>query len=344
MNRRLHRFSLLACLVCTLIACAAARRRALLDLSEARLSRALELHAEALAPAAFQQFRKAQKAAQKAAVDSPERADRTTEARLWLETAISVAEQTTLAKERLNVERDNVRLDEAFLADERERLLLEDESEHSEAAAIATLEAERALARAALAPGQRTKLSSAEVERAALSLLERAELIALALPLGAVSEAAREQLAKLLQEARSQLRKTPDRALTLADQALFQAFSLLGPLRTGKGAPSDAQKASLAEALELLGARVVRDERGLTASLPEGLGPNPAARRGVGRLCAMTQSYPEGPVQVAIDHGSPERKVALQKLLTEQGCIGERFSVAEVSRPGTGLLFTWLAY
>jgi hypothetical protein len=356
MMQRSCRLALIASLACALLSCAGARRRALLDLSEERLSRARALRAEALAPAPFQHFQRARERAQKARPDSAERADRSTEARLWLEVAISQAEQTALAQQRLAVERENVRLDEAFLAQEQQRLALEDASELREAAAIAQLEAERALARAALAPAQRSKLSSAEVERAARSLLERAELIALALPPGAVPPAAVEQLAKLREEARGQLSKAPERALTLADRALFQALSLVGTLRAGKSAPDAAQKASLAEGLKLAGTRVVRDERGLTASLsaaPGAFGPaglkagafGPAMQRSVARLCSLAQSYPQGPVQVRIDAGAAAHKVALQKLLTDQGCTGERFSVVAAGHASAGnLSFTWLAY
>jgi hypothetical protein len=329
-------------------ACAAARRRAVLDLSEARVARATELRAEARAPAAFHQFERARGAAREAPVDSAERAERSSEARLWLEAAISQAERADLAERRLALERENVVLDESFLTQERERLAADDAAELRAAAGVARQEAEKALARAALAPAQRSKLSAAELERGARALLTRAELIALALPAGAAPAPGAEQLARLLQEARSQLGKSPDRALAAADRALFQALALLGALRAGEGAPDAAQKASLAEALAAIGARVVRDDRGLTASLPGALPPEgagPSALRGLARLCALAQGYPRGPVQVVLDTRAAARKGALQKQLSDHGCAGERFSVAAADQAGaTDLSFTWLAY
>jgi hypothetical protein len=50
-------------------------------------------------------------------------------------------------------------------------------------------------------------------------------------------------------------------------------------------------------------------------------------------------------VQLALENAAAPRKGALQKMLAEQGCAGERFSVtASRQAPAGGFSVTWLAY
>src|SRR5262249_4855715 len=155
--------------------------------------------------------------------------------------------------------------DAELLALERAREERDDQRELAAAAAIAQLEAERALARAATAPAQRVKLSAPETTQAGRALLQRAELVELALP-AQVDPSARAALTASIKQARAELTKSPERALALADQALFDALALLGPLRAAEAEPSAESKASLLEALTLLGTKPVRTELGLSAS------------------------------------------------------------------------------
>jgi len=324
--RALGSFALLA-------SCASSQQQAVTELSQARLARAEQLHADKLAPRPYQHFRKASEQARAARLASPERADRASEARLWLEAAISEAEQLELSRARLEIERQTQRSDELYLASEQARLLAEQQIELRAAGAIARLEAERSLARAALLPAQRIKLSPPEAARAATGLLTRAELLLLALPDGPAPEEARARLLGTLKEARASLTKNPDRALELADRALFSALALLGTLR-GAGEPVTlAQKASLVEALQLAGASVRREDVGLRASLPRS---TRTAERSLARLCSIALAYPQGQVQL---NGAP----ALTAQLAQQGCQGERFSVARATG-GEALSLTFFAY
>ena len=254
------------CLLLGAGACSLLHQRAVVELSEERLAQARALGAETRAPVAFQRFGAARHNAERARPDSAERSDYTSEARLWLEVALAQAERTRLSEQRLALEQESARLDTELLTLEQARLEQEARRELSAAAEIARLEAERALARATAAPAQRVRLAPKELEQAARSLLTRAELIDLALP-AAPDSAARSELRQLIDEARTLLPRTPERALALADRALFRALELLGALRAGAPEPSPESKASLLEALTLMGAKVSRTELGLSASL-----------------------------------------------------------------------------
>lgn len=329
------RFFSTCLLVCLLGSCASSRQTALSELSQARLARAQQLQVEKLAPQSFQRFRSASQLLQAAKPDSPERADRASEARLWLEAAISEAEQLALSRDRLELERAAALSDERYLASEQQRLLVEQALERSAAGAIARLEAERSLARAALLPAQRIKLAPVEVARAATALLTRAELVLLSAGEEPAQREAREQVSGALKEARAALARTPDRALELADRALFAALALLAPRRAAQAAVSDEQKASLVEALQLAGATVQREDRGLKASLPKGR----PAERVLARLCSVALAYPRGQVQLA--HGAGGTALGAQ--FSQQGCQGERFSVAK-GGAAEPLSLTFFAY
>jgi hypothetical protein len=274
-------------------ACALLHERAVVRFSEERLAHARALRAEQRAPAAYQRFESARKRAESAAADSAAQSDYVSEARLWLEVAVAQAETVALSEQRLVLERENAKLDANFLAERAAESAREDARDLAAAAEIARQEAERALARAALAPAQRIKLSAEDVKRAALALLRRTELIVLALP--PELEASGSELTQLVQEARGALPKAPDQALTLADRALFRGLSVLGALRRGQSEASPESKASLLEALGLLGGTTTRSERGLGVSFGAAEAQN---ARLLERLCSLIAAYPVGPVQL----------------------------------------------
>jgi hypothetical protein len=345
-------------MVVLLFSCAALSRREKVALSEDRTKRARELDAARIAAEPFRRFEAAQKNAEALPAEAPEREVLISEARLWLETAITVAETASLARDRLALERETAQHDAVYLEAERERLALEDERERALASEIAREEMKRALARAATTPALRVKLSADETRKAALSLLARAELIALAIRTESAGEA-RGALLSQVEKARSLLPKAPEEALTLADQALLAGLALAGKIRDPAAPPSPAQKASLAEALSLLGATVTRAERGLTAALAV-QGAARAANKAqnkesdFARLCSVARAYPAGDVQVIFGPGSARgaSESAGPLLLEKHGCEGARFLVSRAgdargaSGQGSGarLSFTFLAY
>ncbi len=328
----------------SLLACAALARREKVKLGEERKSRARELDAAHVAAESYRHFEQALARAEALPADGPEREDHASEARLWLEAAISEAETAALARERLSLEREAVRHDEAYLAAERARLLLESERERALAADIAREEMQRALARAAQKPNQRARLSADETRRAAQALLQRAELIALALSPSVQAEARAALLAQI-EEARGLLAKSADEALRRGDQALLAGLALVGKTRRAEAAPSVAQKASLAEALALLGASVVRGERGLTATLSDkavearGSAREQGKNQTLARLCGVARDYPAGDVQVIFARA----KKGAQSPLSAHGCEGARFLREERANEAQ-LSFTFLAY
>ncbi|HEX6242097.1 MAG TPA: hypothetical protein VFZ61_14405 [Polyangiales bacterium] len=286
-------------------ACSLLHERSVVKLSEERLARARELGAETRAPLAYQRFQAARQNAESTRGDPAARSDYASEARLWLEAAVAQAERARFSEQRLVLEQECARLDAELLTLERAREERDDQRELAAAAAVAQLEAERALARAADAPAQRVRLSAAETREAARALLQRAELVELALPAEA-DAGGRNELAAALKEARAQLAKAPDRALLAADRALFRALALLAPLRASDPQPSSQSKASLLEALTLLGTKPVRTELGLSATFA---GPDAHAPRTLERLCSVVGAYPAGSVQLAL----PARAAAAAK-------------------------------
>jgi hypothetical protein len=307
----------------TLMACSMLHEQARLRFSEERLARAKELGAETRAPLPFQRYLAARGKAEAAAPASAAQSDYMSEARLWLEVAVAQAETASLSEQRLVLERDNVRLDAALLAQAAAERARDDERELAAAAAIAREEAARALARAGEAKTQRVPLAAAEVGRAARALVQRAELILLALP-SQTDAAALAALNARIGEARALLGKAPDQALKLADQTLFEGLALAGTLRVGEASASAASKASLAEALTLLGAELGRNERGLVANLGASLsGPSTAPK--LERLCSVISAYPLGSVEVQLPGRATEPE--LLRTLTQHGCSAARLRV-----------------
>jgi hypothetical protein len=335
---------LIGCL--SLLSCAALARREKVKLAEDRQSRARELDAARVAAEPYRRFQAALRTAEALAPELPEREDHISEARLWLETAISEAEIASLARERLALEHETLGYDEAFLAAERERLALEDERERALAAEITREEMRRALARAAENPALRVKLSADETRRAAQSLLARAELIALAVSPDVAPEQ-RSALLAQIEKARELLPRTPDAALTLADQALLAGLALAGKTRAAGTAPTREQKASLVEALSLLGVTVTRAERGLSAAVAD-----KAKESNLTRVCSVARDYPAGDVQVVFDAAHAGKGVSYAALLAKSGCEGQRFSAQPAASTGSTargqnrgrVSFTFLAY
>lgn len=328
MKRRVGLLALLS----ALSACAWLRERGLVHLSEQRLARAEELNAEDRAPLSFQHFTDAKRRAENEAKDSEAHAAYASVARLWLEAAIASAEASMLREQRLALERETVALEETMLKARRERLALEDQRERAAAAAIAREEAARALSRAAERPSLRVKLSADESRRAAQALLARAELVLLALP-ETVDREKRAELTAQLQKAGDALKTDPARALSLADQGLFEALSLLSVLRDPEAAPTAAQKASLAEAIKLAGATAERNEAGLLARLPKA-----GTERVVERLCKTAQAFPFGRVEVLAARPAEARIAA--RMLAQGGCTGERFQIGKSEHGTAALLFS----
>jgi hypothetical protein len=324
----------------SLLACAALARREKVKLAEDRQSRARELDAARVAAEPYRRFTQARQSAEALAVDAPEREEYVSEARLWLETAITEAETAALARERLALERTTLRHDEAYLAAERERLTIEDERERALAAQIAREEMTRALTRAASVPALRVKLSADETRRAAQALLTRAELIALAVNPAREPEA-RSALLSQLEKARALLPKAPEEALTLADQALLSGLALAGKGRDPGTPTTAAQKAALAEALGLTGAAVTRAEHGLVAALK-------AKSKGtsIARLCGLARDYPAGDVQVVLNSARAENKGAGSESLAQSGCVGARFLIERraAAQDSAHISFTFVAY
>lgn len=327
--------TLFVSLLVTLLGCSLLHEQARLRFSEERLARAKELRAEARAPIAFQRYAAARRKAEDAAAESAAQSDYVSEARLWLEVAVAQAETASLSEERLVLERENARLDAALLEQTAARRAREDERELEAAAAIAREEATRALARASEAKTQRVPLNAAEVGHAARALLQRAELIALALP-SATDASALAALNARIEEARALLAKAPDQALKLADRALFQGLALAGTLRAGEAAASAESKASLSEALSLLGATLGRSERGLSAQLS-----GPAATK-LERLCSVVTAYPLGSVEVQLPGRAGEAEVL--RTLTQQGCDAARLRVVKNSAASRATSVVFTAY
>jgi hypothetical protein len=132
------------------------------------------------------------------------------------------------------------------------------------------------------------------------------------------------------------LPKSADEALKRADQALLAGLSLVGRTRDAKAAPSAAQKASLSEALALLGATVTRAEHGLSAALTD-----KGKEQSLSRLCRVARDYPAGDVQVTFD--PRDMKGGGTALLAKHGCEGPRF-LSEQRATAAQLSFTFLAY
>lgn len=343
---RAHVWGFALLMVCS--GCALRARHSRSNVDATRVARAEELQAKRRAPLAYERYEAARRAAERSARDGAEHGDRATEARLWLEVALAEAERQALSEQRLEEERALVGLDAELVRLTRERAARAAENELAAAQALARGEAERALARAAQRPETRVRLPREEVKRAAEALTTRAELIALTLVELGKQSPALGRLQKKLGEARALLAKEPDAALTRADEALFDALSLLAVLRAGQPAPSLEEKDALVEELALAGLRVGRGDGGLSGLLEQPFAQSALkadAARVLARLCALAKAHPHGAVQLTVRgaHAQP-RLVAARERLRAEGCGGERFVFTAQEGSSDLLEATFLAY
>jgi hypothetical protein len=341
--------ALLLCLV--LLGCGPAVPRTRGAFDAERLARARALGAEQRAPLLYE-------AAERALSDAAEltypsaRAELETEARLWLEAAITECERSDLNAERLVLERQIEESYRAAIRDtEAARALAEQTAVRATARAVRE-EAQRALERAATIPARRPKLAPADERRAAEALVERARLVlAAARAMGATPEVVQEAEV-VLQRAQGLLEKAPDRALAQADAALSVALATLADVRKRSAAPSAAERRALAEEGVTAGALLSRDDRGLLLSIEGALDARGqlsfSGRRQLSRLCALAVAHPHGPVRLTLAAASDVRGRAAQASLARElprlGCKGERFAVDVRSGARDGLELSFTAY
>jgi hypothetical protein len=341
---------LLLLLLVTLAGCTLAQRHARTAVDETRLKEARAVQAERRAPTAYANYRAAQARASALKPETPERDDYEAEARLWLETAIAIGEREEMSERRLAEEKLQLELDAVILPLASERAALARRAELLAARTIARGEAERSLARAAQRPDLRVKIPRDEARRTADALLNRAALIALTLETVNPSSPGLAKLRTQLQSVEALAAKEPDASLARADQALFFALALLAELR-GDEPPSEDEKATLAEELALIGARVSRGDQGLSGSFERlFVGPGLAAEsdRALARLCALTRSHIKGPVRLSPHATSAAEGEARARSLRAQfssaGCAGQRFAVVATASDDDTLEVNFMAY
>lgn len=342
--------SLLALVLVLASGCALSARNARSSVDRARLDHAKELTAKVRAPVAYERYERASRAA-RATKDEGARGDRAAESRLWLELAIAESESLVMAEQRLKEEQSLAVLDVRITELAAEEDALAREAELRAAQGIARKEADRALARARAKPSLRVKLSRDDAKSAAEALIGRADLLALTLETLGASAPGVARLRAKLNEARALTARDPEAALVQADQGLFHALTLLAAVRASDGAPSEAERASLHEALALAGARTVRGDQGLSGVVEPAFAAGgliaPAARV-IERLCALAKAHPRGPVELRVHapnaHEGEARLRATRERLAKAGCAGERFRLRTTADVGDALEASWLAY
>jgi len=331
--------------------CALAAKSARGSIDRARVEHAQTLSAKTRAPVAYERYERARRDARRAD-DEGTRGDKAAEARLWLELAIAEAESLASAEQRLREEQALAALDVRVAELAAEEDALAREAELRAAQTLARKEAARALARAATRPSLRVKLAREDAKSAAEALVARAELIALTLDTLGDTPPGLARLREKLAVTRSLAARDPEAALGQADQALFHALALLATVRSHDGVPSEAERASLDEALALAGARTVRGDHGLTGVVEtafQGGALAAPAVRVVERLCALAKAHPRGPVELRV-HAPEGGRVAEARLratrerLAKAGCAGERFRLRTTAVVGDALEASWLAY
>jgi hypothetical protein len=333
-----------------LASCTLAQRHARNAVDETRLKEAQAVQAERRAPLPFASYRAAQKKALALRPETPERDDYEAEARLWLETAIAIGEREQMAEQRLAEEKAQLELDAALLPIMRERAELARKAELLAAREIARVEAERSLVRAAQRRDLRVPIPRDEQRRTAEALLNRAALIALTLETVNPASAGLGKLKTQLAQAETLAAKEPDLSLSRADQTLFFALSLLSELR-GEDPPSAEEKASLAEELALIGAKVSRGDQGLSGTFEQasrGTSLHAESERALERLCALTRSHIKGPVRLSPHATSAAqgeaRAHAVKSALARAGCAGGRFAIVATASDDDALEVNFLSY
>jgi hypothetical protein len=344
------RASLGVLLICV-SACAASAKRARSEIDRARIDYARGLAVERHAPVAFERFQKAKKAADKSPAESVARGDYQAEARLWLETAIAGAERDRLSARRLAEEQKQVELDAALIALARERAAWAREAELRAARAIATSEANKALARAAQSPSLRVKLPREDVRLATQALLTRCELIVMTLESLGQGGVGLSRLRDRLREVEALSARDPELSLLRADQALFAALALFAELRGQDGGPSPEERAALAEELASAGARPLRGDQGLKGVLEHAFADFalvPVGERVIERLCQLAKGHPRGPVLIEVqakNQAQAEARMRWVKLrFGKAGCEGQRYTIARSHTDGDALETSWVVY
>jgi hypothetical protein len=330
--------------------CALSQRHARDAVDETRLKEARAVQAEQRAPVQFANYRAAQQNARARKPETAEHDDYAAEARLWLETAIAIGERERMAEQRLAEEKAQLELDAVLTPLLQERAELARRAELLAAREIARVEAERSLVRAAQRPDLRVHIPREDQKRAADALLHRAALIALTLETVRPGSTGASKLRAQLQQAEALAAREPDLALTRADQTLFFALSLLAELR-GDEPPGVDEKASLAEELALIGAKVSRGDHGLAGTFERALaGTGLAAdvERTLERLCALTRSHIKGPLRLSPHATSAAqgeaRAQALRTGFAHAGCSGGRFAIVPTASEDDALEVNFVAY
>lgn len=274
-------------------------------------------------------------------------ADFFTEARLWRQAAIAEAERIDVATATAALREKAEARAKQLASLQAERADIAAQAERLGAGRLALEEAARVLAVAGTEPRRRPQLNEAELRRGTRALLDRARLVvAAARSLGA-DEAQLAALSGRLDRAEGLLERQPAEALRAADQTLFDAHAVLGPLRGGR--VDDAVRQSLVDALRSAGLSPVRSDRGLTARLTP---PSPGgvlARRGLERLCKLREAFPAGGWQLALRDPqlarARSRAPAMRKQLAALGCEVDRIEVtAAASGEQPTLEASFLAY
>ena len=331
--------------------CSGMAHDARVQIDQARRDHARTLDVARQAPVPYARFEAAQRAARQSTEGSQERATRSLEARLWLETAIADAELHTLSRQRLAEEQALVALDAQLLQRAQARSAGERARQLEAARSIVRGEVDKALARAAQRPAQRVKLSRDAARSAAEALLLRARLVTLTLaafiPAGKTLAGVEAQLAR----AEALRERDPEASLTLADETLFRALALLGELRGSDAVPRPEEREALVEALRGSGLEVTREDRGLRATLAQAFRANalaPGSERTLARMCALALAHPHGRVQLSVQGAratpSDARVQLVRRRFVQAGCADARYAFQPAASSGDALDAIWLAY
>jgi hypothetical protein len=329
--------------------CGASLPRTRKELDESRLAHARALDVSKRAPELWANVERARHEASLLVAEDPAQAELMSEARLWLEAAITECERADLAAKRLAVEREIEELDRSALRATRALEQATKEAELREASLIAKEEARRALERAALLPARRPKLDKANISTAVQVLSTRARLVLAAAKALGAPEPPTDAIATQLDEAERLRSKNPDAALDLADRALFDALALLGQRRVDAATPRPGEANELASLLDQAGFQIERGDTGLIAHLAEPFARaslSHVAARKLERVCALSQLHTLGAVRVHVAGAAALRDSRVREVnaaLRRGGCESQRFGVDVIEGPDA-LDVVWLSY
>ncbi len=280
--------------------------------------------------------------------DAAAAADEATLARLFAQAAVEESARLSADDARLAAERETLDAEAALHAAEAGSAESAAALARLAAARTAREEGARALARAEIdeaRPGRarQDSLSDAgEMRSAARAIRDRARLLwSAALALGAPPTTEVDDLI-----AASDAADVPIEQVRLADRAHAAARARLAEARRAHPGVDAARIASLVEAAESEGFRIVRLGRGMGIELDEvftgsAVRPSRAAEGRLARLAALVASYPDGPVLVEIDsptaadasRSAPQRAAAVVRALVAGGVDASRVSAADPIAP-----------